>query len=85
MYLSVQVSDNLGRIIVAWTVIDFTKNDCRLVTYLVKCLDYCATTDVSNDVSLSAKMFQTSILKDRSLAIKRAKTKDFTVCILKAK
>ena len=71
MYLSVQDSrlqgsKNLGRIIhVPWTVIEglllnFTKKDCRLVTCIVKYLDYCATTDVLNDVSLSAKMFQTS-------------------------
>ena len=41
-------------------LLNFMKKDCRLVTCLVKYLDYCATTDVS----LSAK-------KNRSLGRKK--------------
>ena len=61
-------------------LLNFTKEDCRLVTCLVK-LAHCATTDVLNDVSLSTKMSaQTSLSakkkdreEDRSLS---EKTKD---------
>ena len=48
VYLSVQVNESLGRLIVAWTVLNFMKY-CHFILSLYSYC-YCATTDASNDL-----------------------------------
>ena len=61
MYLSLQdskLAKNLVELLFLWTVIEFQKEGLSFgdLLTIVKYLAYYATTDISNDISLSAKM-----------------------------